>query len=179
MVAWSIEQDNTQSVSGTDTVLTRAIPGPFTVRKEPETGILARILKVVWDVGDYQMTSRSWTGIIAPFRLPALLEVSPSTAWNTRVNGAVLFSPGLVSPATRLPPARAFPSKSVTSGPTGPKMSWSGSSSAALSATFNRLSAAFSLRSWGASHSRVDSGRGQDRTLRGMAPVECAICGWS
>ena len=26
---------------------------------------------------------------------------------------------------------------------------------------------------------RVDSGRGQDRTLRGMAPVECAIDGWS
>ena len=26
---------------------------------------------------------------------------------------------------------------------------------------------------------RVDSGRGQDRTLRGVAPVECAIDGWS
>ena len=26
---------------------------------------------------------------------------------------------------------------------------------------------------------RVDYGRGQDRTLRGMAPVECAIDGWS
>ena len=26
---------------------------------------------------------------------------------------------------------------------------------------------------------RVDSGRGQDRTLRGMASVECAIDGWS
>ena len=26
---------------------------------------------------------------------------------------------------------------------------------------------------------RVDSGRGQDRTLRGKAPVECAIDGWS
>ena len=26
---------------------------------------------------------------------------------------------------------------------------------------------------------RVDSGRGQDRTLRGMAPVERAIDGWS
>ena len=28
-------------------------------------------------------------------------------------------------------------------------------------------------------HHRVDSGRGQDRTLRGKAPVECAIDGWS
>ena len=26
---------------------------------------------------------------------------------------------------------------------------------------------------------RVDSGRGQDSTLRGKAPVECAIDGWS
>ena len=26
---------------------------------------------------------------------------------------------------------------------------------------------------------RVDSGRGQERTLRGVAPVECAIDGWS
>ena len=26
---------------------------------------------------------------------------------------------------------------------------------------------------------RVDSGKGQDRTLRGKAPVECAIDGWS
>ena len=26
---------------------------------------------------------------------------------------------------------------------------------------------------------RVDSGRGQNRTLRGKAPVECAIDGWS
>ena len=26
---------------------------------------------------------------------------------------------------------------------------------------------------------RVDFGRGQDRTPRGMAPVECAIDGWS
>ena len=26
---------------------------------------------------------------------------------------------------------------------------------------------------------RVDSGRGQDRTLRGKAPVECAIDDWS
>ena len=26
---------------------------------------------------------------------------------------------------------------------------------------------------------RVDSGRGQDRTLRGVMPVECAIDGWS
>ena len=25
---------------------------------------------------------------------------------------------------------------------------------------------------------RVDSGKGQDRTLRGMTPVECAIYGW-
>ena len=28
-------------------------------------------------------------------------------------------------------------------------------------------------------NTRVDSGRGQDRTLRGVAPVECAIDGWS
>ena len=28
-------------------------------------------------------------------------------------------------------------------------------------------------------HDRVDSGRRQDRTLRGMAPVECGIDGWS
>ena len=28
-------------------------------------------------------------------------------------------------------------------------------------------------------HLRGDSGRGQDRTLRGKAPVECAIDGWS
>ena len=27
--------------------------------------------------------------------------------------------------------------------------------------------------------SRVDSGRGQDRTLRGMTPIECATDGWS
>ena len=26
---------------------------------------------------------------------------------------------------------------------------------------------------------RVDSGRGQDRTLRGKVPVECTIDGWS
>ena len=26
---------------------------------------------------------------------------------------------------------------------------------------------------------RVDSGKGQDRTLRGKVPVECAIDGWS
>ena len=29
------------------------------------------------------------------------------------------------------------------------------------------------------SEERVDSGRGQDRTLRGMVPVECTIDGWS
>ena len=28
-------------------------------------------------------------------------------------------------------------------------------------------------------HVRVDSGRGQNRTLRGMASFECAIDGWS
>ena len=28
-------------------------------------------------------------------------------------------------------------------------------------------------------HVRVDSGRGQDRTLRGKVPVECTIDGWS
>ena len=28
-------------------------------------------------------------------------------------------------------------------------------------------------------NTRVDSGRGQNRTLRGMEPVECAIDGWS
>ena len=38
------------------------------------------------------------------------------------------------------------------------------------------------LRSFRWGHVRqllVDSGRGQDRTLRGVAPVECAIDGWS
>lgn len=112
-------------------------------------GVYAGIdpIRVVWDVGEYQTAGLSWVRIFAFLRLPGSLATPPSTAAGSCVGGAVLPSPGPVSPAARLPPARAFPSGSVTSGPTGPKMSLLGSSSTALSARSTRLSAAFSLRS--------------------------------
>ena len=36
-----------------------------------------------------------------------------------------------------------------------------------------------SVRRLSVAQHRVDSGRGQDRTLRGMTPIECATDGWS
>ena len=103
-------------------------------------------LRVVREVGNYQIASCNWVLITTSARLPPQGAAPPSTAGDASVDKAVLPSPGPVSPQALLPLARAFPSGSVTSGPTGPGASL-GRSRAALIASVSRLSAAFSLRS--------------------------------
>ena len=126
---------------------TGTAPGPLPGISYPAGSRFRAAFRVVQEVSLYQMASGIWTGITASVRLPALPADPPSTTVTDHVNGAVLPSSGPVSPATRSPPAKAFPSGSVASGPTGPEMIWSRGSSTGFSATLTRFNAAFSLRS--------------------------------
>ena len=132
---------------------------------------------VVWDGGDYQIPSCNRDSTTASPRSPRYAAAPSSTAGVARVNGAVLPSCGPVSPATKLPPARAFPSGSVTLGPTGPSAtSWR--SPTAFTAKVSRLSAAFSLRSCFIPHRGQVQCSSLPQTLVASAAVRAELAGW-